>query len=191
MLSLRLGDDFERAVFIALLNAVLRYLGLVSRTGHCRDEEPRLCAAQLVRYVSERFGRPKIAFIGLQPAMVEALASRFELRVTDLDPDNIGQHKCGVTIEGEDRTPEIIAWADMVLATGSTQVREMPFALSARALGGGPLRYAEAHPAPYPGGGPGQGRAGGSRGPAHRGGVSFLGLGDPRQKSWGMMFTMP
>jgi uncharacterized protein (DUF4213/DUF364 family) len=87
---------------------------------HCRDEEPRLCAARLVQHVSERFGRPKIAFIGLQPAMVEALASRFELRVTDLDPENIGRQKCGITIEGRDRTPEVISWADVVLATGST-----------------------------------------------------------------------
>lgn len=122
VLALPLADNFQRAVFVASLNAVLRHLGLVDRTVHCRDQEPGQCAAQLVQYVRERYGQPKIAFIGLQPAMVEALAPRFPLRVTDLDPDNIGRQKCGVMIEGADRTQEAIAWADLVLATGTTAV---------------------------------------------------------------------
>jgi len=75
VLALPLNNNFHRAVFIASLNAVLRYLGLVEKTVHCRDKEPSLCATQLVQYVREHYGQPKIAFIGLQPAMVEALAA--------------------------------------------------------------------------------------------------------------------
>lgn len=106
VLSLTLDSNFQRAVFLATLNAVLHYLGLVQKTVHCRDQEPEICARELARYIGERFGRPKTAFIGLQPAMVEALAARFPLRVTDLNPDNVGWEKCGVLVEDASRTPE-------------------------------------------------------------------------------------
>ncbi|MBC7341874.1 MAG: hypothetical protein H5U02_05430 [Clostridia bacterium] len=124
VLSLELGDNCQRAIFVATLNAVLRHLKLVDKTIHCRDQEPGQCAANLVTYVRERFGNPRIAFIGLQPAMVERLASHFPIRVTDLDPENIGQHKCGVMIEDVSFTAEIIDWSDLVLATGTTVVND-------------------------------------------------------------------
>lgn len=40
VLALPLVNNFQRAAFIASLNAVLRYLGLVNKTVHCRDKEP-------------------------------------------------------------------------------------------------------------------------------------------------------
>ncbi|WP_338823621.1 hypothetical protein MHOCP_18170 [Moorella humiferrea] len=124
VLAIPLCTNYERAVFIATLNAVMRHLKLIDRTIHCRDREPGLCAARLVDYVRERFGSPRIAFIGLQPAMVAALAAHFPIRVTDLDPDNVGRRKDGVLIEDASRTPEIIAWSDLVLATGTTAVND-------------------------------------------------------------------
>jgi len=121
-LAMSLDNNFKRAVFIATLNAVLRYLNYISKTVHCKDKEPGECAAHLVDYIKERFGNPRIAFIGMQPAMVEALAAQFEIRVVDLDPDNVGQKKCGVLIEDAAHTKEILSWADVILATGTTVV---------------------------------------------------------------------
>jgi hypothetical protein len=117
-----LVNNFRRAIFVASINAVLRHLNYISKTVHCRDKEPGECAAHLVDYIKERFGQPRIAFIGMQPAIVEALAAQFEIRVVDLDPDNVGQKRCGVIIEDVALTKEILSWADIVLATGTTVV---------------------------------------------------------------------
>jgi hypothetical protein len=120
--DMSLDSNFERAIFISTLNAVLRHLNYISKTLHCKDKEPGECAAHLVNYIKERFSNPRIAFIGMQPAMVEALAAHFEIRVVDLDPDNVGQKKCGVLIEDAAHTKGILSWADVILATGTTIV---------------------------------------------------------------------
>jgi len=122
--DMSLNSNFERAVFISTLNAVLRYLNYISKTVHCKDKEPGECAAHLVDYIKERFGNPRIAFIGMQPAMVEALAAQFEIRAVDLDPDNVGQKRCGVLIEDVFHTKEILSWADLIVATGTTVVND-------------------------------------------------------------------
>lgn len=122
ILAMPLDNNFKRVVFIATLNAVLRYLNYISKTVHCKDKEPAECAAHLVDYIKERFDNPRIAFIGMQPAMIEALAAYFKIRVTDLDKDNIGKRKGGVLIESVSKTKEILSWADIVLATGTTAV---------------------------------------------------------------------
>jgi len=123
-LAMSLDNNFKRAVFIATLNAVLRHLNYISKTVHCKDKEPGECAAHLVDYIKERFSNPRIAFIGMQPAIVEALAAHFKIRVVDLDPDNVGQKRCGVLIEDVDQTKEILSWADLILATGTTVVND-------------------------------------------------------------------
>lgn len=120
--DMTIDNNFKRAVFIATLNAVLRYLNYIFKTVHCKDNEPAECAAHLVDYIKERFGNPRIAFIGMQPAMVEALAAQFKIRVVDLDPDNVEQKRCGVLIEEVAHTKEILSWADVILATGTTVV---------------------------------------------------------------------
>jgi len=122
--DMSLDNNFKRAVFIATLNAVLRYLNYISKTVHCKDKEPAECAAHLVDYIKERFGNPRIAFIGMQPAMVEALVVQFIIRVVDLDPDNVGQRRCGVLIEDVAYTKEILSWADLILTTGTTVVND-------------------------------------------------------------------
>jgi len=122
--DMSLNSNFERAVFISTLNAVLRYLNYISKTVHCKDKEPGECAAHLIDYIKERFGNPNIAFIGMQPAMVESLAAQFEIRVVDLDPDNVGQKRCGVLIEDVFHTKEILSWADLIVATGTTVVND-------------------------------------------------------------------
>ncbi|HHU77020.1 MAG TPA: hypothetical protein GXZ24_09055 [Firmicutes bacterium] len=122
-LTLPPDNNYNRAVIIAALNALCSKRGEAGNTIHCKDEAPGLCSQKLVETISKEYGQPRIAVIGLQPAMVEELARHFELRVFDLDPDNIGQKKYGVTIEdGEQDLAKIEDWCDLLLVTGSTSV---------------------------------------------------------------------
>ena len=118
------NNNFRRAVFISSLNAVMNHLGLASQTVHCKDEQPKECAAELASYIEEKYGQPRIAMVGFQPRMVEVLSPRFELRVTDLDEANIGQEKFGVNIDDPSRTKANLEWGDIALVTGTTIVND-------------------------------------------------------------------
>jgi hypothetical protein len=122
ILGAPLTNNYRRAVFVAALNAALRHLGLAEGTIHCRDQEPKACAEALAEHVRDRYGDVKIAHIGFQPRMVESLAPRFTMRVLDMDPDNIGQRKHGVVVESPDATEAAVAWADLLMVTGTTLV---------------------------------------------------------------------
>ncbi|MGI6434457.1 MAG: Rossmann-like domain-containing protein [Syntrophomonadaceae bacterium] len=115
-------NNYQRAVLIASMNAVLKYLGLIENTIHCKNNEPDACADKLADYIKSKYGDAALALIGLQPAMCEKLARNFKVRLVDLDADNIGQMKCGVLVEDPAKTREIIAWCDVVVSTGSTVV---------------------------------------------------------------------
>jgi len=119
-----LNNNFRRAIFVSSLNAVMNHLGLINQTVHCKDKQPRECAAELASYIKENYGRPKIAMVGFQPRMVEALAKQFDIRVTDMDEANIGQEKFGVKIDDPDRTKENLEWCDIALVTGTTIVND-------------------------------------------------------------------
>ena len=43
------NDPYSRGLFIAALNAVMKHLGRVDCTVHCRNEGPEFCAADVVR----------------------------------------------------------------------------------------------------------------------------------------------
>jgi hypothetical protein len=122
--SMELKNNFRRAIFIASLNAVMRYLGLVDKTMHCKDNEPRECSSKLVEYIKNKYGHPKIAMVGLQPRMVESLAKSFEIKVTDMDYANINSEKFGVVIQSPEKTKEHLDWCDLIVVTGSTIVNE-------------------------------------------------------------------
>ena len=124
IITMDLTNNFRRAIYIASLNAVLRYLGSTSSTIHCKDNEPVECSKELVQYIESKYGNPKIAIAGLQPRMVQALAPRFQIRVTDLDSNNIGTKKFGVLIEGPEKTADNLDWCDMALVTGTTIVND-------------------------------------------------------------------
>jgi hypothetical protein len=122
--AMELTNNFRRAVFVSSLNAVTRQLGLADRTVHCKNEEPKQCSLELAKYIEENYGQPKIAMVGFQPRMVEALAKQFELRVTDMDQENIGQEKFGVVIDGPAKTKENLDWCDIAVVTGTTVVND-------------------------------------------------------------------
>ena len=118
--SMPLENNFRRAVFVASVNATVRGLGLCDRTIHCRDKEPGECAGKFRTFISERYGDVRITQIGFQPKIIQSLAERFSLRVLDLDPDNIGTIQYGTRIEGPAQKDEALAWADLLVVTGST-----------------------------------------------------------------------
>lgn len=121
VLALPLTDDFQRAVYIATLNAVASHTGKVDNSVHCRNDGPELCARQAVEYFQKNYGRPRILMIGYQPALAEALHNAFSLTVLDLDPANIGKTKNGVLIrDGAADLGGYIADNDVVFSTGST-----------------------------------------------------------------------
>ncbi len=120
ILGMPTENNFRRAVFLASLNAVFRSFGLIANTVHCRDKGPAQCATALTDYLRERFGRVRIVQVGFQPAMARALSGDFPLRLLDLDKDNIGVEKFGVTVEGPEAVEEAMGWADLLLVTGTT-----------------------------------------------------------------------
>lgn len=122
VLEMELKNNYHRAILISTLNAVARYLGVVEGTIHCKDADPPHCARELLDYIRKNYGSPKVALVGMQPRMAEVLARHFELRITDLDEENIGQERFGVLVEGHERTGENIAWCDLAVVTGTTVV---------------------------------------------------------------------
>ncbi len=121
LVELELDSNRKRADFIAGFNAVFRHLDLCGETIHCLDEEPRKCAAEALKKIGS--GK-KILLVGLQPRFLEFLTTDNDVRVVDLDRDNIGTEKFGVVIEGPEKTDEAIQWCDLIFATGSTIVNE-------------------------------------------------------------------
>ncbi|MGB4505318.1 MAG: DUF364 domain-containing protein [Syntrophaceticus sp.] len=120
---LRKKSSGEMAVFIATLNAVMSYLGMAEKMRHCSDEEPERCSRELCAFIKEKYGNIRVGMVGYQPAMSDHLHREFNIRLLDLNPDNIGKIKNGVLIEdGVKNKDDVIQWADLLLVTGSTVV---------------------------------------------------------------------
>ncbi len=119
LINLNLDSNKKRASFIAAYNAIFRHLGLCGKTIHCRDEEPVSCAEKLHNDIP--LGT-KVLLIGYQPRFLEYLAGKYEVRIVDLDEDNIGHNRFGVMVEPPEATDEAMDWCDLIFATGSTIV---------------------------------------------------------------------
>ena len=83
-------DPQAAGMLVATLNAVLRAVGEIGNTVHCRDDGPELCAERYAALVRERFGTPRIALVGFQPALLARLSKEFSVRVLDLNPEIVG-----------------------------------------------------------------------------------------------------
>lgn len=119
--AMPLENNFRRAVFVSALNATVRALGLCDRTVHCRDKEPGECAGKFRDYLVERFGAgTRITQVGFQPKIIEALAETFDLKVLDLDPDNIGTVRYNAEILGPESQDAALSRAEVLVVTGST-----------------------------------------------------------------------
>lgn len=126
ILALPLDITENRALFIASLNAVMRYLKPEIATVHCRDDEPEDCAGEVIRRLQQQ-SVAKVGLVGLQPAILEQLAATFgaeNVVCVDRDENQRGSSKFGVPIQwgDEKETAELFQQCDLVLATGSTVV---------------------------------------------------------------------
>ncbi len=127
ILELELKNNGERALFIATLNAVTRYTGTAEKTIHCKNKEPELCAEEIVKTIIDKYGVDiKIGIVGFQPAIIDNFSKNLpvqNLKVIDLDKNNINKKKYGVLIwDGKKMEDELFKISDVVLATGSTIV---------------------------------------------------------------------
>jgi len=126
LLSVDLSDVGHRGIFVATVNAVLRAIGLATGTIHCRDEDPANCGPELAGQLEARFGSKRFGLVGLQPAILKALADHFGsefVRVVDLDLDNIGSSKYGIEVwDGQSDLSRLVEWSEVGLATGSSVV---------------------------------------------------------------------
>jgi hypothetical protein len=126
VLALPLTSNPNRAVFLAVLNAVMRSLGMIDASLHCKDDDPEKCAKELAAHVQATWGKTTVGLIGLNPAIAEALVAAFgaeNVRITDLNPDNVGAVKFGVTVwDGRTRTESLVRESHVVVVTGTTLV---------------------------------------------------------------------
>ena len=117
------NDPHARGLYFASMNAVLRHLGLIDHTVHCRTKEPADCAPCYIAHLKETRPCTKIALIGYQPSLFQQLAGddAFRVRCLDLNPDNVGQTRFGVKVEHgvNDYKEVVLDWADLVLCTSS------------------------------------------------------------------------
>jgi hypothetical protein len=118
--ALPLVTNFNRAIFVASLNAVMNALGKADGTIHCKDCGPKDCAQAMPGFIQQAYGVGRVAIIGFQPAMAESLSREMEIRLLDLDPDNIGQIKRGVLVEGPESAADVLQWAELLVVTGTT-----------------------------------------------------------------------
>ena len=126
VLNLPLTSNRERSIYVATLNAILKYLNLIENTIHCKDEDPEKCGKEIASQLLRRWGKVKVGFIGLNPAIAENLTETFgmgNVRITDLNRQNIHSFKYGVKIwDGNEMTEELIKESDIILITGTTFV---------------------------------------------------------------------
>ncbi len=126
IIALPLDRSRNRALFIAALNAVMRYLRPEIVTVHCHDDEPEDCAGKIIRQLQQQSVH-SIGLVGLQPAILEALTETFgadNISCVDRDESRRGETKYGVPIQwGDEReTAALFKRSAVVLATGSTVV---------------------------------------------------------------------
>jgi uncharacterized protein (DUF4213/DUF364 family) len=126
VLDLPLTSNRERSIYVATLNATLKYLNLIENTIHCKDEDPEKCGKEITSQLLKRWGKVKVGFIGLNPAIAENLIETFgieNVRITDLNKQNIHSFKFGVKVwDGNEMTEELVKQSDVILITGTTLV---------------------------------------------------------------------
>jgi len=123
VINLPMDSNFHRALLIATTNAVLRKMGIIKKSCHCKDDGPVMCATYL-KDALLTFSPKRIGMIGHQPRLLEEVFRNFEVRICDRDPEKIDTIKSGVRVEDSRAYKEIKKWADLILATGTTLVND-------------------------------------------------------------------
>ncbi len=124
IIEMDLSNNFRRAIFISVINAVLRDLNLIERTAHCKDNDLLKCRDQLEDFITHNYDNPRILMIGFQPRLAEALGNKFSVKFFDMDKDNIGKKVNGLKIINGDHWQDYTGACDLIFATGSTFVND-------------------------------------------------------------------
>jgi hypothetical protein len=123
VLNLSMDTNLHRALLVATANAVLRRMSVISKSCHCKDHDPVMCASYLTETLLP-FTPKRIGMIGDQPRLLEAVVRNFEVRVCDRDPEKIGTVQSGIVVEDAEVYGDIKKWADLLLVTGTTLVND-------------------------------------------------------------------
>ncbi len=125
VLEMPLMTNRARAIFIAAMNASLSYLNLVEGALHCKNEAPEKCAEEIAAS-ARRMKVRTVGLIGFNPALADALVRELGpegIRITDLNPANIGTSKFGVPLwDGRTQTALLIRSSQLVLVTGTALI---------------------------------------------------------------------
>ncbi|MFZ2470632.1 MAG: DUF364 domain-containing protein [Methanothrix sp.] len=120
VLEMPLNGCFERAVLVATMNAVLRYMGKIEHTVHCRDDGPRRCKASISDWIKGQ-GAKRVGLVGLQPALLEALVQALgPERVMVSDLSAAGADRCQVMVLDGMQAEKMLESCQLLLITGST-----------------------------------------------------------------------
>ena len=121
VLGFPLSTTFERATFVCTMNAVMRYLGLVEGTVHCKDSGPKDCASRLKEWLRDE-KITSVGLVGMQPAFLEALVEVFGSDVMVSDMQEAGNIKYGrEVLDGMDQS-ELFEQSQLVFITSTTLV---------------------------------------------------------------------
>jgi len=124
--KLPLANNHNRAIYIATLNSVMRYLGILDGTVHCKNDEPEKCAKDISEKLYEKHGKVKIGLIGLNPAIAEEMIYRFgnqNVIISDLYKNNIQNGEINV-LDGKTSTKYLVQNSDVIVLTGTTFVND-------------------------------------------------------------------
>ncbi|MDD3250801.1 MAG: DUF364 domain-containing protein [Smithellaceae bacterium] len=123
ILAMNLETNARRAIFISSLNAIMAHLGMIPEAVHCKDSDLIRCADHFFEFIKSLPSKTNNALlVGLQPRLLEKLTMLKNVRVCDLNHDNIGKSKYDVVIEGPEHFSKNAKWAGIIFATGSTIV---------------------------------------------------------------------
>jgi len=124
VLEMDLGSYSGRSIFYAFSNALLRLLGYVDKTLHCRGDEPIKCGFKLYEKLARDNGI--VLHIGYQPGHVMVLSHylRDNLLVTDLRSDTIWCVKHGRLVYDGVYNDIYLSMADTILVTASSVVNK-------------------------------------------------------------------
>ena len=112
VLAMELNNNYRRAIFVATLNAVMRHLGMIEGSVHCKDKGPAECGLDLLEFL-EGYRGARIALVGFQPVHARRCSERCELKILDLDVENVGREKFGVVVlDGGKDAEDVLRWCD-------------------------------------------------------------------------------
>lgn len=134
---LNLSDPVNLGIFYATCNALLKKLGVVDRSSHCINDEPKLCGKLLTRNLFMDYGSNiTILHIGYHPGHIHELYQVFKdhLLITDLRHDIVWRYKSNRLIYDGIGNDVYIGIADIVLVTGSSIVNNTFWDIISRAI---------------------------------------------------------